>query len=86
MPGTPEGNVGSDTIRSLPKFNLKTILSDPPKLHDYGGRVISDWRIDDTTCFELNSRLKAGLNHFTVRVNESNLGLYSVGRLRERVR
>lgn len=46
----------------MPKFNLETILSDPPKLHeDGGGRLISDWLIDDTTCFELNSRLKPGL-------------------------
>jgi len=50
-----------DTIRSLPKFNLKTILSDPPKFHEDRGGLISDWRIDNTTCFELNSRLKAGL-------------------------
>jgi hypothetical protein len=50
------------TIRSLPKFDLKAILSDPPKLHDDRGQLISGWRIDDTTCFELNSRLKVGLN------------------------
>jgi len=48
--------------RSLSKFNLKAILSDPPKVHDHRGQLISDWRIDNTTCFELNSRLKAGLN------------------------
>jgi Methyltransferase domain len=50
-----------DTIRSLPKFDLKTILLDPPKLHDDKGQLISDWRLDNTTCLELNSRLKAGL-------------------------
>jgi hypothetical protein len=51
-----------DTIHSLPKFNLKTILSDPPKLHENRGELISDWKIDSMTCFELNSRLKPGLN------------------------
>ncbi len=57
-----KGNVGLDTIPSLSKFNLKAILSDPPKFHEGWGRLISDWRIDNTTCLELNSRLKAGLN------------------------
>jgi len=52
-----------DTTHSLPKFNLEAILSDPPKLHDDGrGHLISDFRIDDRTCFELNGRLKAGFN------------------------
>ena len=45
-----------------PKFNLKTILSEPPKLHEDWGQLISNWRIDDTTCLELNSRLKPGIN------------------------
>jgi hypothetical protein len=45
------------------KFNLEATLSDPPKLHDDGrGQLISDFRIDDRTCFELNGRLKAGFN------------------------
>jgi hypothetical protein len=39
------------------------MLSDPPKLHDdWDHHLTSDFRIDNTTCFELNSRLKAGLN------------------------
>ena len=55
--------MAEDIIRSLPKFDLQAILSDPPKLHDDGkGQLISDFRIDDRTCFELNRRLKAGLS------------------------
>ena len=50
-----------DMIRSLPKFDLQAILSDPPKLHGTG-QLISDFRIDNRTCFELNRRLKADLN------------------------
>ena len=48
-------------IRSLPKSDLQAILSDPPKLHGTG-QLISDFRIDNRTCFELNRRLKADLN------------------------
>jgi Methyltransferase domain len=58
---SPKGSVALDTIRSLPKFDLNTILSDPPKLHEDKGQLISHWRIDNKTCFELNDRLKAGL-------------------------
>jgi Methyltransferase domain len=62
----PEGapqrrNVGLDTIPSLPRFDLKTLVLNPPKLHQDKGQLISDWRIDNTTCFELDSRLKPGL-------------------------
>ena len=62
--GNAIGNIGClDMIRSLPKFDLQPILSDPPKLHDDGrGQLISGFRIDDRTLFELNRRLKAGLN------------------------
>jgi hypothetical protein len=49
-------------VSIAPKFNLKTILSEPPKLHEDWGQLISNWRIDDTTCLELNSRLKPGIN------------------------
>ena len=51
-----------DAIPSLSKFNLNAILSDPPNLNDRGGQLTRDWRIDNKTCIELNSRLKAGLN------------------------
>ena len=57
----PQGIVALSIIRSLPTFDLNTILSHPPKLHEYSGQLISDWRIDNKTCFELNNRLKAGL-------------------------
>ncbi len=50
-----------DTIPSLPRFDLKKLVLNPPKLHQDKGQLISDWRIDNTTCFELNSRLKPGL-------------------------
>jgi hypothetical protein len=50
-----------NTTQSLPKFDLKTLLLHPPKLHELGNQLISDWRIDNTTCLELNSRLKPGL-------------------------
>jgi len=43
-------------------FDLKTVLAHPPKLHEHNGVLHSEWRIDDTTCFELSSRLKAGMN------------------------
>jgi Methyltransferase domain len=46
----------------IANFNLKTMLAEPPKLHEKQGRLISDWRIDDTTCLELNGRLKPGMN------------------------
>jgi methyltransferase family protein len=49
-------------VSIVPQFDLKTILSKPPKLHESGGQLISDWRIDDTTCLELNSRLKPGIS------------------------
>jgi hypothetical protein len=55
------GTVGGD-VSIATKFDLKAILSEPPKLHKYGDQLISDWRIDDTTCLELNSRLKPGIN------------------------
>jgi hypothetical protein len=42
-------------------FDLTKVLKNPPKLHEDGGRLISDWRIDDETCFELNRRLGPGL-------------------------
>jgi hypothetical protein len=42
-------------------FDLTKILKNPPKLHEDGGRLISDWRIDDATCIELNQRLQPGL-------------------------
>jgi predicted O-methyltransferase YrrM len=38
-------------------LELDTLLTNPPKLHDYGGTLISDWRIDDSTCSELRARL-----------------------------
>lgn len=44
-----------------PKFNLKTTLAEPPKLHECGGQLHSDWRIDDTTCIELDKRVKPGM-------------------------
>ena len=50
-----------NTTQSLPKFDLKTLLLHPPKIHEHGNQLISDWRIDNTTCLELNSRLKPGL-------------------------
>jgi Methyltransferase domain len=57
-----EGIAALDTARSLPTSDLKAMLLDPPKLHDdFKGNLISDWRIDNTTCLELNNRLKAGL-------------------------
>ena len=56
-----QGNVSLNTIQSLPKFDLKKILFDPPKIHEHGNHLISDWRIDNTTCLELDSRLKTGL-------------------------
>lgn len=49
------------TVPYSPKFDLQTILSNPPKLHEENGKLISDWRIDNTTCLQLNGRLKAGL-------------------------
>jgi hypothetical protein len=59
----PEHHLGDSGLDTIRPFNLKTILSDPPKLHDDGnGTLISDFRIDDTTCFELDRRLKPGLN------------------------
>lgn len=51
-----------DPEQEVLNFNLKTILSDPPKLHESAGKLISNWRIDDATCLELNSRLKSGQN------------------------
>jgi hypothetical protein len=59
--GTPTRKVGLNTIQTSPKFDLKTLVLDPPKLHQNQGELISDWRIDNTTCFELNKRLKPGL-------------------------
>ena len=38
-------------------LELDRLLTNPPKLHDYGGTLISDWRIDDFTCRELSARL-----------------------------
>jgi hypothetical protein len=43
-------------------INLKTLLAQPPKLHEEDGQLVSIWRIDDTTCVELNTRLKPGMN------------------------
>jgi hypothetical protein len=42
-------------------FNLNKILAEPPKLHERNGQLISDYRIDKTTCRELNDRLKPGM-------------------------
>jgi hypothetical protein len=42
-------------------FDLEKVLSNPPKLHEDGGKLISDWRIDDATCVALSERLKPGL-------------------------
>lgn len=51
-----------DTTHTAPNFDLKALLSDPPRLHDdaHGG-FTAEWRIDDTTAFELNKRLRPGL-------------------------
>jgi len=43
-------------------INLKTLLAQPPKLHEKDGQLVSIWRIDHTTCVELNTRLKPGMN------------------------
>jgi Methyltransferase domain len=48
-------------LSNTSKLNLETLLSDPPRIHQLKGELISDWRIDDLTCSELNSRLKPGL-------------------------
>ena len=42
-------------------FDLKTILAYPPALHENEGELISNWRIDDATCLELNGRLTPGM-------------------------
>src|SRR5690242_9457909 len=55
------GNISLNATQSLPKFDLKTLLLHPPKLHEHENRLIADWRIDNTTCLELDSRLKPGL-------------------------
>jgi hypothetical protein len=52
---------------------LATILAEPPNFHDYKDQLISYWRIDDKTCFELNSRLKAGM-----KTLETGAGLSTV--------
>jgi hypothetical protein len=43
------------------KLDLKALISNPPKLHKRGDELISYWRIDDTTCFELERHLSAGM-------------------------
>jgi predicted O-methyltransferase YrrM len=51
-----------DNTYTPANFDLKSLLSDPPRLHDnYRGGLTSEWRIDDTTALELNKRLKPGL-------------------------
>jgi cyclopropane fatty-acyl-phospholipid synthase-like methyltransferase len=62
-----------ETVRESQKFDLQTIISDPPKLHEENGQLISDWRIDNTTCFQLNGRLKPGL-----RTLETGAGLSTI--------
>lgn len=43
------------------KLDLKALIADPPKLHRRGDEPISYWRIDDTTCLELDRRLSPGM-------------------------
>ena len=45
----------------MANFDLKTILAEPPKLHESNGQLIADYRIDKTTSHELNGRLKPGM-------------------------
>ena len=42
-------------------FDLQSLLSNPPKLHEHEGALISDWRIDDRTCLELRNLLGPGM-------------------------
>lgn len=49
------------SLEATSNFDLETVLSSPPKIHELRGELISDWRIDNLTCSELNARLKPRL-------------------------
>ena len=42
-------------------FDVKALLANPPALHEDKGELVSYWRIDDTTCIELDKRLRRGM-------------------------
>jgi hypothetical protein len=57
----------------MSKLDLKALTVNPPKLHQRGGELISDWRIDDATCYELDRRLSP-----TMKTVETGAGLSTI--------
>src|SRR5262245_29107673 len=54
-------------------LDLKMLVANPPKLHERAGELISNWRIDDTTCFELDQHLAPG-----IKTLETGAGLSTI--------
>jgi hypothetical protein len=54
-------------------LDLAALLANPPPLHERGGHLISDWRIDDDTARQLYARIAPGM-----KTVETGAGLSTV--------